>query len=792
MTNLFFLLATSPQPDSFPADTPPNRHMKRSPLRHAVLLAPLAFAFNFAGASAQTIGLEDAQSLPIEINADGETRFEDGIAIADNNVSIEFGTTSIFCDKARFNPKTKELYLDGNVRIYQDGQLYLGERAIYNIETKHIDATALKGSKLPMLFEAGSFKTESEEMLRGRNVRVTTHDSAKPDFHWQAKSVRLYPDDRVIFSNVTWKVGNVPVLWFPYLYQSLDDAYAFSFSPGYSDTFGAYLLTRYAFPIGDKIAATARVDLMADRGVGFGLDGDYKYGPNNRNWGSFRAYFIEDSDPTITFSGKSRSENLDSSRYRLSLQHRAFFTGDIYASVNINKLSDEYVLQDFFEPEFRLDPQPDNVVAVTKWDENYTLTATVRAQVNDFFATTSRLPEIALDIKRQPLFDSGLFYESETSVAMLERNFAEGDDSLKIDDKTVQLLKDYDATRFDTFHQFTYPLNAMGWLSVVPRAGFRVTYYDATGGLVRTPGRLTLDPVTQKEKLSPDILKLRTGGSDTRTVLNLGLEASFKVSKTWDDVQSRALGLDGLRHVVQPYTNFSYVSDPSVDPEKILQFDRLIPSTQLNPLDFPQFTALDSIDQWTVLRLGVRQRLQTRRGDSTLNWLELDTYADVNIENPYYDQDISNLFNNLTFRPLPWASLNIDSQLPVFDDGFTEVNTYVNFMPADNFDFSVGHRFLDGNPLFEDSSLLTLGLTWKINDHWAFSAYEQYELDDSTLQSQSYMLHRDLQSWIASLGAVVRDNSGGDSEFALLLTFTLKELPELSLPIGMGNTGSSR
>ncbi len=735
----------------------------------------------------QTIGFEGAGELPIEINADGETRFESGIAIAEKNVSIEFGTTSIYCEKARFNVKTKELALEGDVRIYQDGQLYLGDKAIYNVEIKQIEAVNLKGAKHPMLLEAESFRTESEEMFLAKNVKVTTHDSSKPDFHWEAKTVRLYPDDRVIFSNVTWKVGNVPIFWFPYLYQNLDDAYSFSISPGYSDTLGAYLLTSYSFPIGDKIAATARVDLMTDRGVGFGLDGTYKYGENKRNRGAFRMYYLDDSDPTITASGNRRKQDLDSSRYRLSLQHRAFFTNDIYANININKLSDKFVLQDFFESEYRLDPQPDNVVSVTKWDENYALTATVRGQVNDFFQTTSRLPEVALEIKRQPVFNSGLFYESETSVAMLERNYADNESRVFIDDKTLQLLEDYDATRFDTFHQFTYPLNAMGWLSLVPRAGFRVTYYDATANLERTPGKLTLDPDSQTKIATPDTLKLRAAGSDTRTNFNLGLEASIKISKTWDDIQNRALGLDGLRHIVQPYTNFSYVSDPSVKPEKILQFDRLIPSTQLNPVDFPQFTALDAIDQWTVLRLGVRQRLQTRRGDSTFNWLELDTFADVNFENPYYDQDISNLFNNLTFRPLPWASFNIDSQLPVFDDGFTEVNTYISFMPTDNLDFTVGHRYLNDNPFFEDSSLFTLGLTWKINDHWAFSAYEQYEFDNSTLQSQSYMLHRDLQSWIASLGAVMRDNAGGDSEFAFLLTFTLKELPELSLPLGMGN-----
>jgi hypothetical protein len=87
------------------------------------------------------------------------------------------------------------------------------------------------------------------------------------------------------------------------------------------------------------------------------------------------------------------------------------------------------------------------------------------------------------------------------------------------------------------------------------------------------------------------------------------------------------------------------------NPAEILQFDRYIPSTQLRPIDFPQFTSIDSINYWTIARLGVRNRLQTRRDDTTINWLELETYFDANIDNPYDRSNFSNVFNNLRFQP---------------------------------------------------------------------------------------------------------------------------------------------
>ena len=63
----------------------------------------------------------------------------------------------------------------------------------------------------------------------------------------------------------------------------------------------------------------------------------------------------------------------------------------------------------------------------------------------------------------------------------------------------------------------------------------------------------------------------------------------------------------------------------------------------------------------------MRNRLQTRRDDLTVSWLELETYVDVNFDNPYDRTHYSNLFNNLRFTPLPWVSLVIDSQVPAFD-----------------------------------------------------------------------------------------------------------------------------
>ena len=48
---------------------------------------------------------------PVEITADGNTRFDQGVAIAEDNVQIHYGKYSIFCDYAEYNPDTRDVLL---------------------------------------------------------------------------------------------------------------------------------------------------------------------------------------------------------------------------------------------------------------------------------------------------------------------------------------------------------------------------------------------------------------------------------------------------------------------------------------------------------------------------------------------------------------------------------------------------------------------------------------------------------------------------------------------------------
>lgn len=740
----------------------------------------LLLAAVLASAGLVTGEIKTPQNEPMEITSTGETTYENGFATAHDNVVIHIGNTDIYADYAQYNSTTHDLELRGHVRIYRDTSLYISESGVYNTETKKIRSTNGRTESEPYFLTGKDVNSISDNGYLIHGGTFTTEDSARPDFHLHAQKMRIYEGDRVIFQYVTAYVGKVPVFWWPYLYQSLSETFSFSISPAYTSTWGPSILTQVNFPITDYVEGRLQLDYFGRRGPAIGFDPVIDYGKDKNSQARVKTFYIDDQNPDINQTNVPR-QDVPTDRYRLSLEDRTNFTDDIYGMANITKLSDPYVMEDYSPGEFRIDPVPDNVVAVTKTNPFFTITGIARFQANDFFTTTERLPEVALDIKRHGLFGGPIFYEGETSFANLQLQNPQGSG-----------FENYGTTRFDTFHQLSFPNTYFGWLSIVPRVGYRGTYYGKTWDLGSTTFVPPSNPLVPDFILPPPTTAnpVKFDGDTFRSVFNTGAEASFKISRTWEDVQSRAWGLDGLMHVFQPFTDFSYVKEDGPNPTSILGFDRFEPSTQLRAIDFPQFTTIDSIDDWTVWRVGVRNRLETRRDDQTVTWLELDTFLDVNFDNPYDRTDYSNFFNNLRFSPLPWMSFTVNSQVPAFAKGFTEVDTLANVQPLSNVQVTVGHRYLNGNPFFQNSSLFVVGGYYRINDNWGFGVQEQYEATTRILEEQRYSIYRDLSAWVASFGGVIRDNAGVN-EYGVLFTITLKAFPKLGFDLNFdpGSTG---
>ncbi|MCP5541653.1 MAG: hypothetical protein H7A53_00165 [Akkermansiaceae bacterium] len=763
-------------------------------------------------AFAQTDGLdqvvEKAQNIQIKSN---DTSFDEvlGTARAVGDVEIEYGDVVIRCQEAEFQQSSGKIYARDNVTVYKDGTVFSGEEIIYDTTTGEMTATDLRSGLYPLFYQANDLAvpTDSSDVIEMNEAFFTTHDSSNPNFRIRAKRMKIFPGDKVTMKGVKFYAGETPIFWFPYLSQPLDDELGYYFVPGYSTPWGAFLLNQYGFMIGDHTLAQAHLDYRTERGIAGGIEFKSERFRGKENFGRLNLYFASDDSPQESYSGRARTEPIDSDRYRVNFQHRVYLPGPekstLYLDIDINKLSDQYFYEDFFPAEYRTDPQPDNILNLVKRNPWGTISLLGRFQLNDFFQTDERLPELAIDFIRTPLADTGFFYNGYTTAGILEEKLGDQGRANLIEQQTLNqsyldgldagtytlrngslvdadgtvLEEDFDPdtrrsvvdgitqaleprgyTRFDTYHEVLYPGSIGGWLNVVPRAGVGYTNYSSID--------------------DPDI------DSFDRTIAHAGVETSMKFSKQYPNVVNSTLGIDGLMHVFQPYVNYSLVSTDEIG-SRFTPIDRLTPTTRLRPIDLPLYTPTDDIRDWQIARIGAQNRLLTRRNGGTHNWLSLNTYFDSYIDDPEFNRDFSNLFNEIQWSPLPWLSARVDSQVPVFGEemDFTEINSSVYFMPTDWFQFGVGYYELNDHPYFRNSDLISLSTYTRLSDQWGFSTVHRFEADDSTLEIQQYQLHRDLASWTASIGGIIRDNRSGDDEYGVLFSLTLKAFPKVSVPV---------
>ncbi len=769
------------------------------------------FGTQVEGMSALPEGIT-LQSQGAEGNLKEVIRFRGPIKVTGDN-GLE-----IFSDRLTWDAKAKSFTFEGDVSVYQGNMVQRGERTVYFYETRRFDTEGLRASVDPVFLEAGKFHVETingKQVYVGEDAGITTDDSEDPSYWVRAKETRIYPEDKIVFKNLRLYAGDTPVFWLPYLSQPLDSELGYHFVPGARSNWGPYLLNSYGIMLGGDynpetgdsdnawLLSKWHLDLRGKRGLGMGVDLLNKDREENPNLTGLSLYYTNDLDPSETRSGVERGF-VNEDRYKVQLKDRLPFAmpdgANWYADANITFLSDLYYLEDFEPQTYGDNPFPDNTLGIYRRDEKSLLSAFARMRLNDFYRTDTRLPEIAFDQARGPLFGTPILHEGSTSFVVLgdqtsdlrrgsiidplldlpigsplESSFlkqltgyelilaqryreylAAGDP--RADAIRAQLL-DTGFTRIHTYHDFSLPLNLNDGLAFTPHAGIGYTRYDSVDG---------------------------PADNFDRIIGSFGAEASMKFTKNLGGHDSPEWGLDGMLHVIQPYMNWSYVMADELD-ESHPRIDRLTFSTRPRPLYLTRFTAVDDIADWNTMRFGTRNRLITKRDGQSYEWLFIDTYIDAFLEHrDDFDSNFSNLYNDLRWRPLPWMEVDVETQFPIADggSGFTEFATSVAFQPLEDFEFEIGYRHLDNHPVLLDSNRIDLRTYTRLSENWGVATRHIMELDDGTLEVQQYTLHRDLGNWVAGVGITHRDNRLKE-ELGIVFTLALRDLPSSYLPFSL-------
>ena len=691
----------------------------------------------------------DERGEPVTIDAK-QLSFDrpNDLAYGEGDVVVRYRDAVLRADRVRVNTETKEIWADGQVRLDREGQEWVAPSVYYNFQTREFRAEDVRVFFAPVHVRGHSVTGVGTNHFTLRSVSLTPCDYDPPHFRVQATRAEIWPGDRVVLHNVTVRAGGVPVFWLPVLSWPLtEDGPLLSISAGHSSEWGYFVLTSLGLRWNPQLQTTIHLDERTERGPGGGLDVNYRVGNDGR--GQLRGYYLNDHDPIDdTDAGKDITEH----RYRAQWQHKQTFPGDVSLTVDVNRWSDPDVLDDFFSHEFTRDREPQTVADVTKRGANYTLSLQARAEVNPWFAEVQRLPEVKLAVNRTRLWETPLFYEGETSAGYYDNHAGDNAD----------VLFEGESVRVDTFHQLLLPHTFGGWLAVVPRGGARVTYY------LNAP-----DTAADTNEVH-------------RYVYDLGLETSFKLSRTWSDLRSRWLQLDGLRHIIQPFANYAWVPDPNVQAKELYPFDAVrtvtlangetLPVTRYLPAEFPAYNTIDAISRQHFVRFGLRQRLQTRREGNPWDLVELEGWTDYRIEREDDETDFSDLYGTLRLHPWGWCRLEASTRYDVTDGVLRELNTGVHLAHRDRWSIGFGTRYLEA-----DSSLISADVAVRLSRRWTVAVYGRIDVEDGTWEEQELVLRQETHDWYINYGVRYRERRTTDDEVAVFVGVTLKAFPDISL-----------
>jgi lipopolysaccharide assembly outer membrane protein LptD (OstA) len=629
--------------------------------------------------------------------------------IVKGNVFIPYRNITIYADQAVVNIESKDLEASGNIRVYrtrkksatvtpEELQLIrdlpesLVEIKDYTIDplgvqrinvmvysrgdkmqasrvTGNLSSGMLSFNDLVVRYKTFICKAKSGIRKPGGEIVVKKAEISSCNYvlndngHYSifCEEAKIYPhqmdgfgfsgynpdpgEHSVWGSNCWLKVYGCPVLWLPMFYKPKDESPGlFKVRAGQTSDWGYFISFSKRFDLTDSPYST--IKLMADyynmRGLGYGADMEVSTEYSKTR---IAGYSIYDIRPYYSQDIENSSRlDIPHYRYDFKISNVSHITPRLDFRGHFEVLSDMYFLNDFFRDEFNNNPQPVTFGALEYQFDRFSTALYVRARTNTFFTTVERLPEFRIDIPRQELF-SNIYYQGETSIANLQMKWREFDKPRTAGNGVDP--KNYSSVRFDTLHMFYYPLK-IAFLNIIPRAGFRMTAYSKSSK--RKISQTDLENmflVDQPEgNYNANIVNYDDdGGSKFRVVGEFGVEANTKIYRSWQNVRSAYWGLDGLRHIVEPYMNYTYIPEPTVERDELYYFDDI-----------------DRIDKQNFVRIGIRHRLQTRRGsfgnEKIYNWFTMENYWDYHFIRTDGFNNIGDFCTKFSFNPSERVSIN--------------------------------------------------------------------------------------------------------------------------------------
>ncbi|MEN0111416.1 MAG: organic solvent tolerance protein OstA, partial [Planctomycetota bacterium] len=576
--------------------------------------------------------------------------------------------------------------------------------------------------------------------------------------------------------------GDVPIFYWPRFETDLREPtfYIDGFRVRNDAIFGFQVLTDWDVYqlLGSKAPAgtdwTVGLDYLSERGLGYGTTYQYEVdrfaGADGPASGRTDLWFISDNDTDNLGFGRRDIDPEASFRGRAFWDHKQSVRTGVLAGwetqAQVGWISDRTFLEQYYEQEWDAGADQATGFRLRRRIDNQSLSIEANAKLNDFFTESQWLPRVDHWLMGSDLGTGAVTWFAHTHAGYANLNPATPpiDAGLAAQYALFPWEAPVEGERFATRQEIDLPID--------------------------------LEPYGLPAKVVPFILgefahwgDTLAGGDLQRAYVHTGVRASAPFWKVNPDVRDPVFNLDGLAHKVVFDAEASYadssrnltdlplydeIEDNSLEEIRRRLFFPGVPEAQ-DPRFYLVRTGIQGwvgapttevVEDLSVARVGMRHRLQTKRGapgqQRIVDWLTIDTNASL-----FPESDENNLGETLGLvdYDLAWHlgdrfTVLSDGFVDLFTDGLQTFSAGIAANRPSRGNAYIGYRSIRG-PF--NSDLVSLRLAYRMGPKWVGEAATVIDFGEAGNIGQSFSLSRIGESLIFTVGATVdesKDNTG--------------------------------
>lgn len=487
------------------------------------------------------------------------------------------------------------------------------------------------------------------------------------------------------------------------------------------------------------------LDYLTLRGPGLGTDYTYSakdlFGIPGITSGGVRLWGIRDVGTDILGGGRGANDDHPLYRGRASWRQDSQTLSGFTLQANLQLLSDQNFLEQYFKNEFDTDPvQTTHVYGRQDLGYNSAVGLVGQVNVRDWVTDTQWLPKADFWVTGQSFLDL-ITYSSQAGA---------GYGQLQLSNVPEPYVSPTDvassAGRFHWMQEAAVPFS-FGALRLAPYVKGDLAYYTSD--------------------INPD------SGGLGRAWGGPGMRASIPFSALFPEARSDLFNLNGINHKAVFGVNYLYAASTSPY-TRFAQFDRLNDDATdqalrdirvklpvfnpaygtilaTSPLYDPTTYAIrrtldnryDTLDAVQVFQLDLMQRLQTKRGfpgnEHVVDWMVLDLSASAF---PEQSQNFGSHWAFLQYDYL-WnigdrTAIVSSGWIDPIDNGAQVIGVGAYFNRSDRTSLFLGYRQIE--PV--GSKPITAGVTYTFSPKYAISAFSSYDLGTQMSLANSLIFSR--------------------------------------------------